>query len=215
MLTPLMIKLGGSLIHHENGEILRRLGSSISQLSTQVPFLIVPGGGPFADTVRRYGKQLHLSEETCHFMALTAMDQYAFLVKEFIPPSILTDLSSTPSLADLPITREPQILLCARFLSQISSDRLPRSWDVTSDSLAAYLAGQLNPSLLIILKSTDIDPRLAEPDLDPFIRHLLPLKMPVWFLNGLYPDRLARLIQTGTTQGVYLPSHALSARIIP
>lgn len=213
MRTPILIKLGGSLIHQRNGEILHRLGSIISKLSTVHPLLIISGGGPFADTVRRYSRQFTLSEQTCHFMALSAMDQYAFLLNEFIPGSILTDLSNIKSLSDLPTAPGPQILLCSRFLGQISSDELPRTWDVTSDSIAAYLAKLLPPSLLVLLKSTDIDPRIKEPDVDAFFHQLLPLNMPVWFVNGLYPERLARLLQTGSTSGIYLPANCLSGSI--
>ncbi|MEL7564886.1 MAG: hypothetical protein AAGU27_08380 [Dehalobacterium sp.] len=214
MNTPILIKLGGSLIHHGKGEILHRLGSIIDQLSADHPLLIISGGGPFADTVRRYSEKFALREETCHFMALSAMDQYAFLLQEFIPGSILTNLLNINSWSDLPSAAGPQILVCSGFLGQISSDELPRTWDVTSDSIAAYLAKQWRAASLVVLKSTDIDPRLQEPDVDAFFHHLLPLNMPVWFVNGLYPERLARLLKTGSTKGVYLPVNCLSGSIV-
>lgn len=211
--TPIILKLGGSLIHHQSGKILDRLGKMISELALNFPLLIVPGGGPFADTIRQHDRQLKLSEETCHFMALSAMDEYAFLLRDFIPGSILRDLSDPQS--HISRTAAPQILLCSRFLRQIPSDIIPRSWEVTSDSIAAYLAGQMNAAMLVMLKSTDIDPRINEPDIDSFFHQLLPLKMPVWFINGLYPERLARLLQTGSTTGVCLPPNGLSGSIRP
>ncbi|NLI91668.1 MAG: hypothetical protein GX434_05515 [Peptococcaceae bacterium] len=208
LLNPIIIKLGGSLIYHRNGEILRNLGDVISEYSSEYPLLIVPGGGPFADVVREFGKQLELCEETCHFMALSGMDQYAYVLKDFIPGSVLTDFSdlesTIPAILSPPF--KPQILLCSSFLRQVPENHLERSWDVTSDSIAAYLAKRLNSSLLVILKSTDIDPGIQEPDVDSFFHKLLPLGFPVWFINGLYPDRLSRLMQTGSTQGIYLSS---------
>ncbi|KUO62609.1 MAG: hypothetical protein APF84_02365 [Gracilibacter sp. BRH_c7a] len=210
MKRPIIVKFGGSLLQQDNGDILRSLGSILTQAAS--PLLVIPGGGPFADTVRHYGKQLDLSEETCHFMALTAMDQYAFLLKEFMPGSEIIDLGNPFNPADtlnIPTTSaNAKILLCSRFLRQLPSDDLLRSWDVTSDSIAAYLTRKINGAMLVILKSKDINPKLQEPDVDPFFCRLLPLRIPVWFLNGMHPQRLAELLQIGSTQGVYLaPGH--------
>lgn len=217
MPKSIMLKLGGSLIHQGCGEVLRRIGHIITQDSAEHPLLIVPGGGPFADLVRQYGKQLELREETCHFMALAAMDQYAFILQELIAGSMLTALSPRASTAPVPLIHpgEPQILLCSRFLNNIPAGDLPRSWEVTSDSIAAYLAQRMNSSMLVIVKSKDIDPALPEPDIDPFFRQLLPLRIPIWFINGLYPERFTRLLQTGSTQGVYLPPNRLCGQFVP
>jgi len=209
-----MIKLGGSLIHDKYGENLRKIGNIIHQFSDKHPSLIVPGGGPFADTVRNYGQQLKLSEETCHFMALSAMEQYAFLLKEFIPNSTLTDLSNTESPIKISHPAKPQILLCSRFLSKITSTVLPRSWAVTSDSIAAYLAKRLNIPLLVILKSTDISSSLKEPDVDNFFQQLLPIETNVWFINGSYPERLYQLLQSGVTTGINIPANSLVANTL-
>ena len=39
--------------------------------------LIVPGGGPFADTVRAVDDRLGLGDDAAHWAAVLAMDQYA------------------------------------------------------------------------------------------------------------------------------------------
>ena len=217
MQKPIILKFGGSLIHHSNGEILHRLGNIITQYLAEHPILIVPGGGPFADTVRQYGEQFELSEKTCHFMALAAMDQYAYLLNEIISGSILTDLSNmelpTPTILTHPTV--PHILSCSSFLRQVGVNDLPHSWDVTSDSIALYLAKLINISMLVILKSTDIDLTLQEPDVDPFFQQLLPVNIPVWFINGLYPERLTHLLQTGSTNGIYLAPNSLCGEFVP
>lgn len=215
MHPPILIKLGGSLIRRPKEEVLRPLGQVISRLPGDHPLLIVPGGGPFADTVRHYGEKLSLGEETCHFMALAAMDQCAFLLQELIPGSRCTDLSATGFSPCLFNHKGPHILLCASYFRQVSAACLPRTWDVTSDSLAAYLAREMQAFLLVLVKSTDIDPRMGEPDVDAFFSRLLPLETPVWFINGRDPDRLARLFHTGRTAGVHLPPYSLSGRIVP
>lgn len=212
MPTSVLIKIGGSLINSKDG-ILNELGRVISQYSAQYPVYIVPGGGPFADQVRQYGEKFRLSDETCHFMALSAMDQYAYFLKEFIPNSTLTDLSGRMFEANCAPTA-PQILLCSHFLREIPADDLPRSWDVTSDSVAAYLSKRLNVSLLLIIKSTDIDPEIKMPDVDAYFKRLLPLSCPTWFINGLYPERLSRLLEAGAAQGITIGSNSLRGQSV-
>ncbi|MDR3543840.1 MAG: hypothetical protein P4L69_23230 [Desulfosporosinus sp.] len=204
MPKPVIIKIGGSLVKQENGKILSKLGKILGDYASKHPILIVPGGGPFADTVRDYGEKLNLSDLTCHFMALLAMDQVAFLLKEFIPGSRLTDLSDPTSLFQIHSHPVPQILLCSRYISLIPAEDLPRSWDVTSDSISAFLAKKLDAALLVLLKSTDIGPEVKEPDVDGYFCKILSPAQPVWFLNGLYPERLAELFEFGETYGLRL-----------
>jgi aspartokinase-like uncharacterized kinase len=235
MLQPVILKIGGSLMEQPDGDCLRRLGSVIAACAAGRPLWIVPGGGPFADLVRRSYEKFNLNQETCHFMALAAMEQYAYLLQAFIPGSEVTALlDSEPPVpaeeswqpAQLPpadhsspivpaFSGKPQILLVSRYLSRIPDTVLPRSWEVTSDSIAAFLAKRLGSSLLVVLKSTDIAPALREPDIDPFFRRLLPLDSPVWFINGQYPERLACLLQKGTSQGLLLPAHSCSCQVFP
>lgn len=213
MLRPIILKLGGSLLQHSDGAILLELGKILAQYSAEHPALIVPGGGPFADLIRQYGAQLKLREETCHLMALSAMDQYAYLLQDFIPGCNLIDLAKIKLPLTLNNLGKPQVLLCSQFFSKVSSQELPRSWDVTSDSLAVYLAKILDSPLLVILKSKDIDPRIQEPDVDKYFPQSLPFSIPVWFINGVYPDRLIRFFETGSTQGVYLPPNNFTGQL--
>jgi aspartokinase-like uncharacterized kinase len=205
---PVIIKIGGSLVKQENGKLISQLGKILSDYAGQYPILIVPGGGPFADTVRDYGQKLNLSNATCHFMALLAMDQLAFLLKDFVPGSRLTNLSDPSSLLQILSHQVPQILLCSHYISLIPAEDLPRSWDVTSDSISAFLAKKLDAALLVLLKSTDIGPEVKEPDVDGYFCKILSPAQRVWFLNGLYPERLAELFEFGETTG-----HRLGQRV--
>jgi len=204
---PVIIKLGGSLLERDSGESLRGLGQVLAERATASgQILIVPGGGPFADTVRRYWEQLRLPEETCHFMALAAMSQYAYLLREFIPGSRVSELGredhAHPGV---------QILLCEGYLREVPEKSLPRNWEVTSDSIAAFLARELGASMLVLLKSTDISPDLRPPGVDEHFGKLLPLPCPTWFLSGGHPQRLGQLLAGERTQGLYLPPNARTA----
>lgn len=207
----IVIKLGGSLIQQAAGQGLHRLGSIIRQHSRRQPLAILPGGGPFADTVRHYGQELKLTEETCHPMALLAMDQFGHVLRQFIPGSRLVEVAG-PETRHSIVTAEPAILLCSRYITRVPEWQIPRSWEATSDTIAAYLAQLLQAAMLIMIKSVDVDPKIQTPDVDPCFQQSLAPDLPVWFLNGRHPDRLAELMTTGRTQGVYLPARQLPQR---
>ncbi|HML35285.1 hypothetical protein [Sporomusa sphaeroides] len=202
----IIIKLGGSLIYQEAGQVLSRLGAVIQQISQRQPVAIVPGGGPFADTVRHYGQELNLAEATCHPMALLAMDQFGYLLRQFIPGSRLIEVSRPEDRHGI-VPSQPAILLCSRCINLVPESQIPRCWDATSDTIAAYLAKLLNATLLIMIKSVDVAPEIKAPDVDTCFRQSLAPGLPVWFLNGRHPERLAELMTTGRTQGVLLNSH--------
>ena len=130
--SPLVVKLGGSLMDrvHTLIPVLNR--------STR-PLLIVPGGGVFADCIR----SLEISDDTsAHWMAIAAMDQYGwFLASRGVGVS---DILTVPekTVVFLPYA-------CLR-----SHDPLPHTWKITSDTIAAWVAGFLNLDLLV-LKSVD------------------------------------------------------------
>ncbi|WP_456474712.1 amino acid kinase family protein [Candidatus Pyrohabitans sp.] len=129
-----VVKFGGSLLSHAR-EILPVLGEH--------EVLIVPGGGVFADAVRKVYREHSLSESAAHFMAIAAMNAYG----EF-----LSNVSGIPARQSLD-GRLPAVLLPYRLMRE--RDPLPHSWRVTSDSIACYIAAQLGEKRLVIL--TDVD----------------------------------------------------------
>lgn len=215
MQGPIIIKLGGSLMKGEQGRLLSILGGIIANSPPVQPLLIVPGGGIFADLIRQIHMDFTLQEESCHFMAIQAMDQYAYLIHEFIPGSIMVDFSAAKFRLEKAMPLKPQILLTSTYFKTLSSEILPRNWQVTSDSLAAHLAQKIRADHLIIVKSTDINPQVKEPDVDAFFTRLMPLNMPLWFVNGRYPERLATLLRTYKTTGVYVAPGQTTGSIMP
>jgi dihydroneopterin aldolase len=47
----------------------------------------------------------------------------------------------------------------------LAASDVPESWDVTSDSLAAWLAGTLGAARLLLVKSRDVEPPVTARDL--------------------------------------------------
>lgn len=222
-----VLKVGGSLgTCRELSDLL----SSLSELGPRHKILVVPGGGVFADAIRDYDQEFGLDENASHWMAILAMDQYGHLVSSLTPNSELVQ-----GLADarraLSEGRVP-ILLTYNLLFQ--TDALPRSWEVTSDSIAAWAASLAGAQQLVLLKSLDglfsADPcrgsdvevlRTIGPDqlavcegVDPYVASILTKNdLDMWLINGKHPERLAQLLNTGVTKGTcYRRSGSLSAQ---
>lgn len=175
-----MIKIGGGLtsIPGALDRVCRAVGSAASSHT----ILVVPGGGPFADTVRQFDQSAGLSHDTAHWMAVLAMDQYAHVLAGRIPGAVLVD--GPGAVFEKLSSGGAAVLEPSRWMR--SANVLPHSWEVTSDSIAAFVAGALDATRLILIKpATDLD----EP-VDPYFAAALPHGMPCSVLGY---DRLEEL----------------------
>ncbi len=131
-----VLKLGGSLFEHAP-EILRRV------VDTSSDVLVVPGGGPFADLVRDIDTEHGLSADAAHWMAVLAMDQYAYYLHD------KTGIELIPLLV-----RKKGVRIILPYEVLRRQDELPHSWDVTSDTIAAWMAYKTASGFI---KATDVD----------------------------------------------------------
>ncbi len=143
-----VLKVGGSLTEDPNS--LVKLCRDLAFLAKDHRILVVPGGGKFADTIRELDKTYSLSDSTAHKMAVLAMDQYGLFLSDIIPGSYVSySLKVTNNSVNkkLPIFLPSQLMFC--------EDPLENSWDVTSDTIAAYIASKLNAHKVVFV--TDVD----------------------------------------------------------
>ena len=146
-MPEVVIKLGGSLLARV--EQLDDVLAAIALAARTRRLLIVPGGGPFADAVRDVDRRVGLSAGAAHWMAVLAMDQYAHLLAARVPGgAIVTTVRDATRVLD---EAGVPVLAPSRWLSE--ADPLPHSWDVTSDSIAAWVAGQVHARALILVKA--------------------------------------------------------------
>lgn len=178
----LVIKFGGSLYNRVPtlAEALR---------SSPRPLLIIPGGGRFADAVR----ESNLPDEDAHWEAVAAMETFGRYLGGF--GFGMTDKLSVPA--------KTSIFLPSHAMR--SCDPLPHSWDVTSDTIAAWVAGELGLDLLI-LKSVDgirtggvLSKQISRPletdVVDPlFIPYVLQNRIRTTIINGTIPERVTRFL---------------------
>jgi aspartokinase-like uncharacterized kinase len=165
MTSLLVLKVGGSLA--ADPVVLRKVADGIGRLGAETRMVIIPGGGPFADTVREVDHLYALPASAAHWMAILGMDQYAHLLTALIRGSeVVVDQSGIMAAIDrgaIPVLAPSQWLSAA--------DEVPHSWDVTSDSLAAYLATLLGAERLVLVKAVEWgDDELV----DPYFKRVLP-----------------------------------------
>lgn len=151
-----VVKVGGSLV----GEPAR-FRAVLSDLAEQhdVVSALVPGGGPFADAVRDTQRRLGFDDRLAHRLALDAMTAMAEVIQT-IEPRLALASSVTELRASL---REDRPSVWAPRDLRAGHLAIRESWDVTSDSLALWLAAELGAARCILFKSADA-PADAEAD---------------------------------------------------
>jgi aspartokinase-like uncharacterized kinase len=212
-----VVKVGGGL----DDSALPALCSTLGELGVRHPLLVVPGGGAFADAVRDADRRFGLSATTAHRMAILGMEQFGWLLSELIAGAVRT--------ADLTQIRggRTAVLLPAG----LPLDALPESWQVTSDSIAAWVADQAGAGRLVLVKEVDglyADwpprgeplPRLTVAELralrpggvDEYLPTVLAgAHFETWVIGGRDPARVAELVERGTTVGTRIGP----ARLLP
>ena len=182
-MSPLIVKVGGSL-YNQIPDIIPVIKASKRRL------LLIPGGGPFADLVRR----VQVDNDTAHWMAVSAMEQYGLFIASFgisTTDAIITPLTTT-------------VFLPYRYLRL--TDPLPHTWDVTSDTIAAWVAYALHLDLLL-LKSVDgifingifqaqvtrpVETEVIDPFFIPFV---IQNSVRATIINGTQPERVYKYLK--------------------
>ena len=157
-------------------------------------------------------------------MALLAMDQYGYLLSRLIEGSSLeTGMDSACRTA-----ASGRVAILLPSASVLDSDCLPHSWQVTSDTIAAWVARETGSPRLILLKDVDgLMPSLNSPEgiikemtaeqlalhtggVDGYLPDFLALmQLETWVVNGLKPGRIAELLNSGSTVGTRIACNSL------
>lgn len=157
MNATVVVKLGGSLAESP------RLPRLLEQLARTPNLVIAPGGGPFADAVRRAQQERGFDDGAAHDMALLAMAQFGRVLAAqagfrvaWSAARLVAELARNDLHAPLVWLPDPAV----------DAPEVERSWRVTGDSLALWLAHRLGARRLVLLKSCPIPatdlPSLAE-----------------------------------------------------
>jgi len=155
--TAWVVKLGGSVFNSTELpkwlDVIARAGAG--------RVILVPGGGPWADEVRTAQKIDGFDDRTAHRKALLAMEQYGQVLAR-----MRSNLAPASSVAGIKqVLQQKQIAVWMPYAMVVEEPSIEASWDVTSDSLAAWLTSRLDASGLMLIKSVQMDelqPGIAE-----------------------------------------------------
>jgi aspartokinase-like uncharacterized kinase len=164
--APTVVKVGGSFARFPR---LAELAASLAEGAGKI--VVVPGGGPFADCVRAEQKRVGFDDATAHRMALLAMAQFGFVLAGFSP--VLVPACGPEEVRKALADGKVPVWLPLQLIE--GHPDVPETWDMTSDSLAAWLAGRLGAGRLLFVKRVST-PRsfkaadlVAEGILDPLV----------------------------------------------
>ena len=198
-----VVKIGGSLFPEHAIKLANELKNTNS--------LIILGGGVFANLIRKYDSQENFSSEATHYTAIDCMDIVSKLVCDKVDSAKLAySLKEAEEISNENLT---PIFIVSEFLK--NEDPFECSWDVTSDSIAAYVSNCLNANLLIVTNVNGIYTRepteegskliskIDAKKLLTFEESSIDLMLPslllefgtnCYVVNGMYPKRVLSLI---------------------
>ena len=142
-----VVKLGGSLL----GTPELKTWLSILARQSDGRIVIVPGGGVFADTVRTAQPIGGYDDATAHQMALLAMEQYGLVMKSLQPE--LVTAASELEIAERSWQHRAIIWMPSHMA--LADESIPMNWEVTSDSLSAWLAHKIGADRLVLVKHVE------------------------------------------------------------
>jgi len=152
-----VVKVGGGLLGAEldaaspGRQTLARVMDTLGALAATRRLVVVPGGGPLADAVRAADARQALGESEAHWMAVLAMEQMAHLLTAGhagqAGARLADDAASLWAALDA-----GRLAVLAPYHWLRAADPLPHSWAVTSDSIAAWFAGELGAPRLVLVK---------------------------------------------------------------
>lgn len=136
--------------------------------------VIVPGGGPFADAVRAAQPTMGFDDRAAHRMGLMAMNQFGCAVASLGRGYVLAESACAIARA----VGARQVPVWCPVPMALEAEDLPASWDVTADSLAAWLAARLAAPRVVFVKqiaprTSSLNALIADGILDRFLPRLL------------------------------------------
>jgi len=199
-----IVKIGGSLTYDAK-PLLKALKSYAKENNKKI--VIIPGGGEFANVVRKIDKALNISNSLSHKLAIKCMDLIGEVYAE------IGNIKAYDTLFNLKREIEKEkiaILLPSKVL--LSTDIAEHSWAITSDSLSLYIGKLLDVreviiatdvdgiydkfpggKLLNIINANDIKGLTSVDETFPIL--LKQFKMNAYVVNGKYPERVIDILE--------------------
>jgi aspartokinase-like uncharacterized kinase len=172
-----IVKLGGSFAR--DAVLLRWLRMLAEFGGGRVA--VVPGGGAFADQVRIAQQQWGFDDLAAHNMAVLGMAQTAQMLHALEPRLVLAAADDEIRQA----IHTGRVALWVPYAALRDAPDTLTTWDVTSDSLALWLARRLNAERVLVVKAGRVDPALGLADLAA--AGVVDRRFPQWAQDAAFP----------------------------
>ena len=137
-----VVKIGGSL---QSTEYIKKWIDSI-RINRNTSFLIIFGGGKYANKIRKEQKIKKYNDYEAHKLAIDAMRRLAFdnlkNLKDFNVINSLEDIKKN--------NKKRKLMIWMPSVEEINDFNIPLNWRATSDSIALSVSIRTNSPLLLI-----------------------------------------------------------------
>jgi len=155
MIMVVLIKVGALAMQVDR---MQAFVEALREVTGDHPVVLFPGGGAFADIVRLVDRQYKIGDDNAHDLAIRAMDSMGWLIARTCPA-----IQPTTNLAQIQLQLQqprdkmglPEIALWLPHTWLMSTDCVPHSWEVTSDSLAVFAGASVPVDWVGLAKVTD------------------------------------------------------------
>jgi len=208
-----VVKVGGALA--KAGALDGALAVIERLIGAGHKIVIVPGGGEYADFIRRHGAENKLPDETTHLQAILAVCQFGHEIAVKMK-NARTVASATQARHALAAGKIPVYLPDGAITDSLA----PKGWETTSDAIAGAICRRMGYRRLVLLKCVDgvmeggrllaIAPvalAVQQGIVDPVFPKALGKDWAVYIINGQHPERLAELIEKGRAEGTRVVKH--------
>ena len=201
-----VVKVGGALA--KAGALDWALAMISGLCAEGYKIVVSPGGGAYADFIRRHGEDNMIPDPVTHQQAILSAQQFGHELAWRLAGGepVNSTHGAMRALADglVPVFLPGQWL----------PPQAPQGWMSTSDTLAAATCHRLGFGGLALLKCVDgvlENGRLLSQAtagqaaqagvVDPVLGKMIGQRWDVFVLNGMRPERLAALLQDGQAEG--------------
>jgi aspartokinase-like uncharacterized kinase len=122
-------------------------------VKSNVPTVVVCGGGEFANQIRKVQKKWQFDDVAAHEMAILAMQQVAVMCQNLQPEFVIAS-----SVSEI---KNHRFFIWSPNITELNAAEIRATWEITSDSLAAWFATKLNADELVVVKSCYVDLKLT------------------------------------------------------
>jgi len=147
-----VVKFGGSLLEDEH-----RCKAAIDSLAAASQkgyrILVVPGGGPTDNAIEKLDRTYHFVSNTHHKACARAQDQTGIMICDEFFSTSLCPCENLEDVAEVLDNGKVAVILPSRIIFDMNP--FERTWDITSDAMAAWFAWVTSAKRFIIFKSID------------------------------------------------------------